>query len=84
MIINNLRPESDLTPRHQSEMILREDSDLRRPESLYIQENQRERVWNQEEHKPEKRLHPGSEESRQPKLNISYFEGKLYIYSYNV
>ncbi|XP_070778019.1 uncharacterized protein [Enoplosus armatus] len=53
---NNFTPDPELSPRHQYETILREDSDLRRPEDLYFKEDHRGRGWKQHEHIPEEQL----------------------------
>ncbi|XP_044027958.1 uncharacterized protein si:ch211-13c6.2 isoform X2 [Siniperca chuatsi] len=53
---NSLKPDPELSPRRQYEKILREDSDLRRPEDTYFKEDHRGRDWKQHEHIPDERL----------------------------
>ncbi|XP_029298347.1 uncharacterized protein LOC115015314 isoform X2 [Cottoperca gobio] len=66
---NSLDPDPELSPRHQYDTTLREDSDLRRPEDLYFKEDHRGREWQQHEHFPDKQLqeyhHPVHGEPRQ-------------------
>ncbi|XP_063755819.1 uncharacterized protein si:ch211-13c6.2 isoform X2 [Eleginops maclovinus] len=46
---NCLNPGRELSPRHQYDTPLREDSDMRRPHNLFFQEHHRGRGWQQHE-----------------------------------
>ncbi|XP_035537209.1 uncharacterized protein si:ch211-13c6.2 isoform X2 [Morone saxatilis] len=74
----SLKPDPEPSPRQQFETIPREDSDLRRSEDLYFQEDHRRRGWKQHEHIPEERLqeyhHPVRGEPRRPNSNRSRYE----------
>ncbi|XP_010733737.2 uncharacterized protein si:ch211-13c6.2 isoform X2 [Larimichthys crocea] len=52
---NNSKPDPVLSPRPY-EAIPKADSDLRRPEDFYFQDDQRGRSWKQQEHVPNERL----------------------------
>ncbi|XP_041811955.1 uncharacterized protein si:ch211-13c6.2 isoform X2 [Chelmon rostratus] len=71
---NSLKPDSELSPRHQYETMQREDSDLRHPGDLYFKEDHRGRGWNQRERTPDERFHPVRGEPRHPNLNRSRYE----------
>ncbi|XP_038580876.1 uncharacterized protein si:ch211-13c6.2 isoform X2 [Micropterus salmoides] len=71
---DHLKLDWEPSPRHQYETILKEDSDLRRPEDLYFKEDCRGRGWKQHEQIPDKRLqeydHPVRREPRHSNSNI--------------
>ncbi|XP_028453659.1 uncharacterized protein si:ch211-13c6.2 isoform X2 [Perca flavescens] len=46
---NSLNSDPELSPRHQYDTTLREDSDIRRPEEHYFKEDHRGRGWQQRE-----------------------------------
>ncbi|XP_018553123.1 uncharacterized protein si:ch211-13c6.2 isoform X1 [Lates calcarifer] len=53
---NSLKPDQHLSPRHQYERTLREDSDLRRPQDSSYKDDHRGRGWKQHEYIPDKRF----------------------------
>ncbi|XP_070703135.1 uncharacterized protein [Pempheris klunzingeri] len=62
---DSLKPEPELSPRHQYETTLRQDSDLRQPEDLYFKEDHGERGWKRHERAPDHEYHhPGRGETR--------------------
>ncbi|XP_034097092.1 uncharacterized protein si:ch211-13c6.2 isoform X1 [Gymnodraco acuticeps] len=73
---NSLSPGRELSPRHQYETTFREDSDRRRPDDLFFQEDHRGRDWQQHELIPDVRTqeyhHPVRREPR--RSNRSRYE----------
>ncbi|XP_019945880.2 uncharacterized protein [Paralichthys olivaceus] len=50
---NSLKPDRELSPRHQYERTRREDSDLRRAQDIRFQDDSRGRGWQQQEYVPD-------------------------------